>query len=140
MVAKRGRPEFEPTKAQRDKVAIAKGGGMSHDEIALGLGVSRNTLEKHFAVELKAGAYAKRLEVMSAQHRAAKGGNVAAQKAYLAQTPWLEPTAPQPQGDEAPAPKEPPKGKKEQAQADAVTAQAGTGWDDLLPGPASTLQ
>lgn len=36
----------------------------------------------------------------------------------------------------APASAEPP-GKKESAQADAQNAEAGSGWDNLLPGPGS---
>jgi hypothetical protein len=61
-------------------------------------------------------------------HRTAKKGNVAAQKAYMALDPQL--SAP-------PVPKEAPKagakGKKEQANEDAVEAQTGTEWNDLLP-------
>jgi hypothetical protein len=103
-------------------VAIAAGAGMSHEEIALGLGISRPTLEKHFERELSIGAYEKRLEVLDAMHRCAKKGNVAAQKAYVALTPAI-----------AAPPQEKPKGKKEQAQDDAKTAAAGTAWEELLP-------
>lgn len=116
------RPQFKPTPAQRRKVAIAAGGGMSHEEIALGLGISRPTLEKHFERELSVGAYEKRLEVLVAMHACAKKGNVAAQKAYAALSPQI-----------ASPPAEKPKGKKEQAQEDAKTAAAGTDWESLLP-------
>lgn len=78
------RPTYKPTAAQRRQVAIAAGGGMSHEQIALGMGIARNTLEKHFEAELSTGAYAKRLEVLQAVHAAAKRGNMAAAKAYLA--------------------------------------------------------
>lgn len=122
--AKPGRPAFKPTPAQRRKVSIAAGAGMAHEEIALGLGIARNTLEKYFEEELSVGAYSRRLEVLDAMHRTAVKGNVAAQKAYVALTPAV--AAP-------PVPVEAPKGKKEQAQADAVTAADGTDWDDLLP-------
>lgn len=130
---KRGRPEFKPSAAQRRKVAIAAGAGMSHEEIALGLGISRPTLEKHFEHELSVGAYEKRLEALDALHRSAKKGNVAAIKAYTAMTP------------RASAPPEPtkpgkPEGKKAQQQADAQTAQVGTDWEDILPRPSSSLQ
>lgn len=103
---------------------MAAGAGMTHEEIALGLGITRPTLSKHYERELSVGAYERRLEVLDAMHRSAKRGNVAAQKAYVALTPAV--AAP-------PVPKEKPLGKKQQAAADATTAQAGTEWGDLLP-------
>jgi hypothetical protein len=130
------RPSFRPTAAQRRQVAIAAGGGMSHEAIALALGLSRNTLRKHFAEELTSGAVARRMEVLRAQYRAAVKGNVAAQKAYLLHEPQ------DPTGAGAPAkPRAAPAvGKKEQAQAAARQAAAGTDWDDLLPRPGTRLQ
>jgi len=98
-------------------------GGMSHEEIAIALGISRNTLEKHFEVELSTGALNRRAEVLDAMARTALKGNVSAQKAFLALTPTL--AAP-------PVEPEKPKGKKEQAEADALTAAAGTDWADQI--------
>lgn len=122
---RRGRPEHRPTKLTRDKVATAAGGGMPHEDIALALGISRNTLEKHYARELSIGAAEKRLEVMQALRAAAKKGRVAAIKLYLEHEPAVVPP---------PAPKQAPLGKKEQAQQEAVTAQTGTDWErDLAP-------
>ena len=123
------RPSFKPTAAQRRQVAIAAGGGMSHEEIAIGLSLARNTLEKHFEAELSCGAYAKRLEILQAMHAAAKKGNMTAARAYLSNEPR---TAPPPLPAPDAATKTPVIGKKAQAQADAVTAGRGTGWDDLL--------
>ena len=101
---------------------------MSHEEIAISPGVSHNTLEKHFVAELSTAAYKRRLEVLNAMHRTALKGNVAAQKAYLAQDPAL--AAPPQQPDEKPVK---PAGKKEQAAADARSAAEGTEWHDVLP-------
>lgn len=101
---------------------------MAHEEIAIGLGISRNTLTKHFERELSIGAIERRQEVLDAMFKSAKGGNVTAQKAYIAMSPPLAaPPAEMPAERQAK-----PAGKKEQRQADAVTAQVGTGWEDLL--------
>lgn len=120
---KPGRPAFKATAVQRRMVTNAAASGMSHEEISIALGVSRNTLEKHFEKELSTQALKRRMEVMDAMARTALKGNVAAQKAFLANVPTL--SAP-------PVPKEKPVGKKEQANVDAVGAEAGTGWDGLL--------
>lgn len=119
---KGGRPPFEPTAAQRRQVAISAGGGMSHEDIALALGIARNTLEKHFQGELSVGASKKRLEVLNALYRGAMKGNVAAAKAYLANEPRVA----------APPPKPEPIGKKQQAEVEARTAADGTEWGSLL--------
>lgn len=107
---------------------------MSHEEIALGLAISRNTLEKYFEHELSVGAYQRKLETLDALHKAAKKGNVAAIKAYNALTPRAA-APPLDQPDKASK-----LGKKEQQQADATTAQVGTEWEDILPRPSSSLQ
>lgn len=116
---------FKPTKDQRRSVSIAAGARVSHEEIALGLGITRPTLYKYFDFELTTGAYQRREEVLNAMFESAMKGNVAAQKAYMGLTPRVA----------APPPDRPPaqQGKKEQAQAEAVTAQAGTSWESLLP-------
>jgi predicted transcriptional regulator len=120
--------EFQPTKTQRRDTSIAAGAGVTHEEIALGLGISQPTLRKHFAYELTTGAYRKRQEVLNAMFKAAKAGNVAAQKAYCALS--VKVAAP-PVPLDQPAK---PEGKKAQANADAVVAQAGTDWESLLTG------
>ena len=130
---KRGRPQHRPTVKTREKVATAAGGGMAHEDIALALGISRDTLEKHYARELSVGAAEKRLEVMQALRAAAKKGRVAAIKAYLEHEPFVAPPpAPEPSKPEQ-------KGKKEQAQDAARTAQHGTDWEGDLA-PRRTLQ
>jgi hypothetical protein len=104
---------------------------MSHEEIAIALGLSRNTLEKHYEAELTTVAHERRLEVMNAQHRSALKGNVAAQKAYLAQSPMIAPPP-------VPTPEPEKLGKKAQRDVDATTAAKGTDWHDDLPRQGST--
>ena len=128
---KAGRPPFKPTPAMKKRVAVAAGAGMSHEEIALALGICRNTLQKYFEHELSIGAYQRRLDVLNAMYGAAVKGNVAAQKAFVA----MVPTAAAP-----PQEPEKPLGKKEQANADARTAATGTDWADLLPPGVSPLR
>lgn len=128
---KSGRPAFKATAVQRRLVTNAAASGMTHQEISIALGISRNTLEKHFEKEISTGALRRRMEVMDAMARTALKGNVSAQKAFLAQVPMLAapPVAP-----------EKPLGKKEQANADAAGAEVGTGWEDLLPSSVTPIR
>lgn len=129
------RPEFAATPKLRRQVAIAAGAGMSHEEIGIAIGCSRNTLEKHFEFELSEGALKRRLDVVQALHRAALKGNVAAAKLYLAGSP--QPAVP-------PLPDEPVEeeklGKKERADRDAKTAAEGTTWSEIIKPPGAALQ
>jgi hypothetical protein len=125
----------------RRRVMTAKAGGMSEDAIALALGITRPTLQKHFLAELTTGAAQKRMDALEALFTQAKKGNVAAIKAVL----LLNDAAgapPRPEGHEdKPAPAAAPAalrlGKKEQANAAARTAADGTEWEGLLPGSTS---
>lgn len=121
------RPPYKPTAADRRKVAVAAAGGMAHEDIALALGIARGTLLKHFDQELSTGAAEKRLAILNQLYATGMKGNVAAMKAYLAASPEIGAPAPE-------AEKPVKKGKKEQADDDAKTAQVGTEWGDLLPG------
>lgn len=127
-----GRPPHQPTKANRDRVAIAAGGGMTHAAIAQALGISLPTLSLYYGFELSTGAHLKRMEVVQQLFRSAKKGSVTAGKAFLAHAPEFEST-PEEKAEAAAATKPGKLGKKEQAQAEAVGAQVGTEWDDLLP-------
>lgn len=123
----------------RRKVASAKAGGMAEDSIALALGITRPTLQKHFMVELTTGAAVRKMEAMDALFAAAKKGNVTAIKAVVLIQAGFEPTPGKPPGEGAGAPAAPAPGptarlgKKEVAAAAAVTAADGTEWADLLP-------
>jgi len=135
------RPSFKPTTAMRRTVSIAAAGGMAHDDIALALGIARGTLLKHFEKELSIGALQRRVEVLQAMHKAAKGGNVAAQKAFMSLEPRTTvPTTPPAEAPDKGDPKKPAVGKKEQAQLDATTAGKDTEWESLLNPQPTTLQ
>jgi hypothetical protein len=136
------RPTFKPTAVQRQKVAVAAGAGMAHEDIAVGLGISRNTLEKHFKVELSTAAYGRRMDVLLSLFRAAKKGSSSAAKAYLANEPRLA-VPPMPAPDVTPGKPAVPEerlGKKAQAEVDARTAGAGGEWGDLLRPRGAPLQ
>lgn len=128
--------EFQPTEAQRHRVACAIGGGMTQSDVALALGVPVPHLRKYFSHELTVGAMAKRAEVLEALLASAKDGNVSAQRTYLSTTlampGGVPPAAKKPQ---APVVK---KGKKEQAEEAANIAGLGTDWEDLIP-PAGAI-
>lgn len=127
-----GRPEFTPTDEQRQNVEILIAGGMGLDEVAHAIGVAENTLKKHFPQEIKVARSKKRAEVLVAMFNSAKGGNVSAQKAFIA----LNGAASADEdfvGRNDPAPAKPAKvsklGKKEQAAEEAaIAAGGGDGW------------
>ncbi|RWQ16105.1 hypothetical protein [Mesorhizobium sp.] len=79
-MAGRGRPQFKPTPALRRKVEELVSCGMSRDDCARAIGCSTPTLEKYFEDELANGVAKKRSEVIGMLYRAAKKGNVTAQK------------------------------------------------------------
>ena len=115
---------------------------MAIEEIAAALDMAVNSLKKHFALELKKGRSKKRAAVLEAMFKAANGGNVSAQKAYLQHNLLADAddkvSSPGKDPDEAAAAKRRAaaayKGKKEVAQEAAMTAGAGTEWGtDLIP-------
>lgn len=107
---------------------------MSVEQIAVYFGISPPTLRKHCAEELSMVAFQKQGEAIQALFKAAKKGNVSAIKRYLEMGASIVP-APLP--DTGVGKEEGSKpvalGKKEQANKDAVGAQAGTEWADVLP-------
>jgi DNA-binding CsgD family transcriptional regulator len=138
-MALRGRPSFKPTAAHRRQVEECKSGGMSNEEIAMAIGITAPTLEKHFEDELAHGRARKRAEVLRLLYAAARKGNVSAQKqlhqitaTQAAAAEWEAAEAP---GRRAHAPTSAKLGKKEQAELAARTAGQGSEWgDDLVPG------
>lgn len=126
------RSEHKPTRASRRRVEIAAGGGMPHEAIAQALKIDAKTLRKHYGTELASGSNLRRMQVLETLFGQARKGSTSAARAYLQHVPEFEVLAPA--ADAAkPKSKVEPRGKKEQAQLDAVGAQEGTGWDGLLP-------
>lgn len=129
-----GRPEFEPTLANRNGVRLMRADGWTVDRIARRIGVSANTLRKHFAEELSDGADIVRLKVLADLDRASSKGKVAASNALL-KLSGLEPPPPPPKADapaEKPTAPEEKLGKKEAAKIAAQTAEQGTTWHELM--------
>lgn len=120
---------------------------MLHENIAIALEISVDTLRKYYEPELAVGSTQRRMDVLEAMYRAAtKKGSTSAAKVYLANEPQLAcPPAPQPAAGapqpQAAAPAPAVKlGKKEQAEADAKTAGVGTEWSELLRPPGTPVQ
>lgn len=139
-----GRPEIKVTAADREKVEILIGGGMAVEEIAAALDMAVNSLKKHFGAELKRGRSRKQAAMLEAMFKAGVGGNVSAQKAYM-QHSLLAAADDKVQGTVEPTsqPRAPKtyQGKKDAAQAEAMTAGAGTDWgSDLDPTPPTDLK
>lgn len=117
----------------------------------MALGINTDTLRKYYEAEMSVGASQRRMEVLQSQYQAAmKKGSTSAARVYLAAEPqFVVPPAPL-DGPPAPAAAPPPspapssigqpQGKKEKAAAEAVTAQAGTEWEGLLPKAGTVLQ
>lgn len=128
-----GRPAFKPTKDQRADVETMKADGWSNDRIALQLRISRPTLEKAFADELLYGRDTVRLENLRNLRKMAKKNASAAKQLNdrLDIAGTLRPGG-DPGQAEAPAPKEPKRGKKELQQHAAEHPDTSTEMGDLL--------
>lgn len=130
-MASAGRPEFKPTAAHRRKVEELVSCGVSQEDCARAIGISKPTLVKHFEEELACGAAKKRAEVIGLLYKSAKKGNVSAQRTLegmtraVAAEEAVRSRAGKGQGrPAAPAPKP---GKKEMQQAAAEAIAGGSG-------------
>jgi AraC-like DNA-binding protein len=130
--AQPGRPAYEPTQAERDDVKLWAADDWTEDRMARQLGISRTTLRKYFEAEIEFGADQVRTQALRDLRRASRLGKVAASAKLLQLSGFVPPSAP------ASAPLDRPDlvddrlGKKERAQIDARTAEAGTSWASLL--------
>lgn len=76
----RGRPPYNPTIENRQRVQEMKFCGESDNVIARALGISPETLRKHFGEELADGHAQRRSEVIGLLFASARNGNVSAIK------------------------------------------------------------
>lgn len=141
---KRGRPPYEPTENDRNKIKLLLALGWSIERMANGIGVSPATLKRYFRADLKQRDAmrdrldARRFELAMGQ---ANAGNVAALKELgkmIERSDAMMIEARLRQGHQSTSPeKEEKLGKKDQARADAKHAGKGSEWgNDLLPGVA----
>lgn len=125
-------PAFKATKAQKIQVECYVADGMSEDEIAIALGITKQTLIRHFWLGLSRGAVRQRAKLLDLMHETAKGGkgNATVQKKLLERMNLA--AAEKEVVPERPRAKIKKLGKKEQANLDAETASDGTDWGDDL--------
>lgn len=116
-MAATGRPAFKPTAANRRKVEELVSCGVSQDDCARALGITKPTLVKHFEEELANGVARKRAEVIAMLYKQARKGNATCIK-KLEEMSRVAGAA-EAVGGRAKTPKEPTPGKKEQQQAAA---------------------
>ncbi|HLY04256.1 MAG TPA: hypothetical protein VKR31_00765 [Rhizomicrobium sp.] len=118
---------FVATEEQKEVVTILAGGRFSRPEIARKIGVSVEVLQEHFAKQLEDGPVKCRSDAVQAIYHAMRGGNMTAAKLWLIISS---------QGDDDQPGEQPAaaglRGKKQQQAIAAKTAEAGTGWEDLV--------
>ena len=68
----------EPTEETRSKVENLAAAGVRHEDIALYLGITRPTLDKHYSKELKIGNIKANAAVAQTLYRQAMDGNTTA--------------------------------------------------------------
>src|SRR5215204_954548 len=119
----RGRPPHNPTPASRRSVETMSGLGIPENEICLVIGVSENTLRKHYRAQLDVGHVKANMKVARNLHRIACGTG---REAVTAAIFWMKTRAGW--SEHAPPPVAPriePLGKKEQTHAESEAAGQG---------------
>lgn len=83
MGTKRGRPAHEPTARSRTIVRTMAGMGAPQEGIAQKVGISVDTLDKYYRLELDAGTVEANAAMAGALYKTGISGNVAAQIFWL---------------------------------------------------------
>jgi hypothetical protein len=81
-----GRPPWQPTAEEREKVKALAGRGVPEVNIAALVGVSKHTLRKHCKDDIEAGRSVAVSNVLGAVYKAALAGEFKQQQLYLANT------------------------------------------------------
>jgi len=118
--------DYKPTKANRNLVAFLAAEGQAVHQIAAALGVSPETIRRHYSEEITDARALIQAKLVDMLMRAAQSGNVSAQK-YLHGRLNGEKTV----GYVS---------KKRLAQIEAETAGQSTEWGDDLKAPLGTLE
>lgn len=134
-----GRKPFKATSVQRMDVQSMRAEGMSTERIAAAMNIPLRTLQRHFAREIELGADRERIRLLRQLRRAANKGSVPAIRELLRRNDMgagsAERFAQEGKPVERPL-RALPKGKKEIAREEALSAHVGTEWDeDLAPIP-----
>ncbi len=79
-----GRPPFAPRPEQRQMVQVLRANGVPLDTIARNIGITKPTLRKYFRDELSHGFEQVKAAMGAALVKAGLGGNVGAQRYWLA--------------------------------------------------------
>lgn len=124
-----GRPPHVPDAKDRQTVEVLSGFGIPADEIARVVGISKPTLQKHYATELENGAAKVEAKLVGNLLRLSNGTDGTALKATMfalqSRFGWSQYAA-------RPTTPEEELGKKEAANVAAQTAHNGTGWATLV--------
>jgi DNA-binding CsgD family transcriptional regulator len=127
-----GRPNHVALKENRDRVMWRRAMGWSESEIADELGISRNTLDKHYAKEMRTAKLRKQGEAMDLLVNSARNGNSSSIKTLflLMNDPQRSANL---EADKAIAEAKAPKlGKKEIANIQAHSAAVDTSWEGKM--------
>lgn len=129
-----GRKPYATTEGTRKQVRVLKASGMPDLSIAASLGISVPTLTKHYRKQLDFGRAETIAELTMKRYEVAMTGNVSALNRVIEQFSGVLPTDERREDEqqEAPVPKPPKLGKKEQRRIDAESAIADTDWSQLL--------
>jgi hypothetical protein len=118
---------------KREKVVALASCRLPLAEIAQALGITVPTLKKHYREELRTSVAAMKATLIGNLHRLAAGDGTTAIKATTTLIALIEKgKIDEEAGDEKPAPKAKPLGKKLELERQAKEDHAGTSWGNVI--------